>query len=84
MNPNPSWVPNTDTLHALIRDFREQRKILLNIEHRLMLQMAPDYDSLTVMEKVKPFCEPAHPIRPSHLPQRKVPLRSRSLPLGDG
>merc|ERR1719440_1224856 len=29
-----SWVPNTDTLHALIRDYRETRKILLNIEHR--------------------------------------------------
>jgi FKBP12-rapamycin complex-associated protein len=29
-----SWVPNTDTLHDLIRDYREQKKILLNSEHR--------------------------------------------------
>ncbi|KAB5511618.1 kinase-like domain-containing protein [Coniochaeta sp. 2T2.1] len=36
-----------DTVHSLIRDYRESRKILLNIQHRVMLQMAPDYDNLT-------------------------------------
>ena len=49
------WVPNCDTLHALIRDFRDTRKILLNIEHRLMLQMAPTYDSLGTLQKVEVF-----------------------------
>jgi FKBP12-rapamycin complex-associated protein len=49
------WVPNTDTLHVLIREYRESRKILLNIEHRIMLQMAPDYDNLTLMQKVEVF-----------------------------
>ncbi|KAG9962099.1 TOR1 phosphatidylinositol 3-kinase, partial [Aureobasidium melanogenum] len=49
------WVPNSDTLHVLIRDYRESRKILLNIEHRIMLQMAPDYDNLTLMQKVEVF-----------------------------
>lgn len=49
------WVPNTDTLHALIRDYRESRKILINVEHRLMLQMAPDYDKLCVLQKVEVF-----------------------------
>lgn len=42
LSPNSGligWVPACDTLHALIRDFRESRKILLNIEHRLMLQV---------------------------------------------
>ena len=33
------WVPYCDTLHSLIRDYREGRKILINIEHRLMLQV---------------------------------------------
>jgi FKBP12-rapamycin complex-associated protein len=33
------WVPNCDTLHTLIRDYRESKKILLNIEHRIMLQV---------------------------------------------
>jgi FKBP12-rapamycin complex-associated protein len=49
------WVPNSDTMHVLIREYRESRKILLNIEHRIMLQMAPDYDSLTLMQKVEVF-----------------------------
>ena len=49
------WVPNSDTLHNLIKDYRESRKILLNIEHRIMLQMAPDYDNLTLMQKVEVF-----------------------------
>lgn len=33
------WVGDSDTLHVLIRDYRESRKILLNIEYRLMLQV---------------------------------------------
>jgi len=58
LSPNSGligWVPHCDTLHSLIRDYRESRKILLNIEHRLMLQMAPDYDHLTLMQKVEVF-----------------------------
>lgn len=47
------WVPNSDTIHVLVRDYRDSRKILLNIEHRIMLQMAPDYDNLTLMQKVE-------------------------------
>lgn len=77
------WVPHCDTLHTLIRDFREKKKILLNIEHRIMLRvghpntapplryfgsrrspinalfiflkMAPDYDHLSLMQKVEVF-----------------------------
>lgn len=49
------WVPNSVTFHILIREYRESRKILLNIEHRIMLQMAPDYDSLTLLQKVEVF-----------------------------
>ena len=44
LSPNSGligWVPHCDTLHALIRDYRESKKILLNIEHRLMLQVSP-------------------------------------------
>jgi FKBP12-rapamycin complex-associated protein len=49
------WVPNTDTLHALIREHRDSRKVLLNIEHRLMCQMAPTFDHLTMLQKVEVF-----------------------------
>eukprot|EP00835_Amoeboradix_gromovi_P000423 NODE_15_length_42055_cov_0.634117.p1 type:complete len:2332 gc:universal NODE_15_length_42055_cov_0.634117:8372-15367(+) len=58
LSPNSgllSWVPNCDTLHSLIRDYRESRKILLNIEHRLMLQQAPGYDNLTLIQKMEVF-----------------------------
>eukprot|EP01105_Mastigella_eilhardi_P021948 TRINITY_DN5365_c0_g1_i1.p1 TRINITY_DN5365_c0_g1~~TRINITY_DN5365_c0_g1_i1.p1 ORF type:complete len:2426 (-),score=601.66 TRINITY_DN5365_c0_g1_i1:7080-14204(-) len=48
------WVPHSDTLHALIREYREGR-MLLNIEHKLMGQMAPQYDLLTLMQKVEVF-----------------------------
>jgi FKBP12-rapamycin complex-associated protein len=34
---------------------REARKQPLNLEHRLMLGMAPDYDHLTVIQKVEVF-----------------------------
>ncbi|EXK24261.1 FKBP12-rapamycin complex-associated protein [Fusarium oxysporum f. sp. melonis 26406] len=49
------WVPNSDTLPVLIREHRESRKILLNIEQRTMLQMVPDYGNLTLMQKVEVF-----------------------------
>eukprot|EP00741_Cyanophora_paradoxa_P013830 tig00020710_g13350.t1 len=58
LSPNSGligWVPNCDTLHSLIRDFREARKVMINVEHRLMLQMAPDYDNLTLIQKVEVF-----------------------------
>lgn len=49
------WVPNSDTFHVLIREHREAKKIPLNIEHWVMLQMAPDYDNLTLLQKVEVF-----------------------------
>eukprot|EP00727_Mastigamoeba_balamuthi_P000853 m51a1_g10765 putative protein atypical group (2524) ;mRNA; r:20614-29506 len=58
LSPNSGligWVPHCDTLHQLIREYRDMRQILLNIEHRLMLQMAPVYDILTLMQKVEVF-----------------------------
>jgi len=58
LSPNSGligWVPNTDTLHGLIREYRDARKIPLNVEHRLMLTMAPDFDMLTIIQKVEVF-----------------------------
>ena len=58
LSPNSGligWVPNCDTLHTLIREFREARKIPLNIEHRLMMAMAPDYEHLPLINKVEVF-----------------------------
>ncbi|KAG6916802.1 hypothetical protein DXG01_005325 [Tephrocybe rancida] len=49
------WVQGTDTLHALIIDYRQSRKVLNNIEHRLMLQMAPDYEKLMTLQQIEVF-----------------------------
>jgi serine/threonine-protein kinase mTOR len=50
-----SWVPNCDTLHDLIRSYRDSRKIMLDVENKLILQVAPNkmYDSLPVMHKLE-------------------------------
>lgn len=50
------WVPHTDTLHSLIRDYRQSKKMPLNLEHREMTKLAPDFEMLTVMQKVEVFC----------------------------
>lgn len=58
LSPNSGllgWVDSTDTIHVLIKNYRDSRKILLNIEHRLILQMAPDFDHLTLMQKLEVF-----------------------------
>ncbi|CAB10805.1 TORC2 serine/threonine protein kinase Tor1 [Schizosaccharomyces pombe] len=58
LSPNSGllgWVPHSDTLHFLIKEFRSKRNILLNLEHRMMLQMAPDCDSLTLLQKLEVF-----------------------------
>ena len=33
------WVHDLATLHVLVRDYRQSRMVLLNIERRLMLQV---------------------------------------------
>lgn len=58
LSPNSGligWVPHCDTLHSLIKEYRESKKIVLNLEHRLMLQMAPDYDNLMLLQKAEVF-----------------------------
>ncbi|KAJ3227345.1 phosphatidylinositol kinase- protein kinase tor1 [Clydaea vesicula] len=45
-----------DTLHALIVEYREKRKIVINTESRLLFQMSVDYETkLTVLQKVEIF-----------------------------
>lgn len=51
------WVPNTDTFHSLIRDYRLTKRIALNMENKEMLKISGDFDLLTVMQKVEVFTE---------------------------
>ncbi|XP_065870624.1 serine/threonine-protein kinase TOR isoform X2 [Euphorbia lathyris] len=58
LSPNSGlieWVPHCDTLHQLIREYRDARKITLNQEHKYMLSFAPDYDHLPLIAKVEVF-----------------------------
>lgn len=66
LSPNSGligWVQDTDTLHNLIRDYRQSRNLPFDIEHRLLIEMAPattpapekGYDLLTVFQKVEVF-----------------------------
>ena len=53
-----AWVPHCDTLHDLIKDYRESRgKNLLNIEHKLMQQLSPStgFELLTHAQKLEVF-----------------------------
>ena len=54
------WVPHCETLHSMIRDYRSNKKIPLNVENREMLKMAPDYDLLSVMAKVEVLTDALH------------------------
>ncbi|KAL3614291.1 hypothetical protein CASFOL_042365 [Castilleja foliolosa] len=58
LSPNSGligWVPNCDTLHQLIREYRDSKKVTLNQEHKLMLGFSPDYDHLPLIAKVEVF-----------------------------
>ncbi|GMH78184.1 hypothetical protein TL16_g07704 [Triparma laevis f. inornata] len=50
------WVPECDTLHSLVKQYREARQIRLNIEHKLMAQFSNGcYDKLPLMGKMEVF-----------------------------
>jgi FKBP12-rapamycin complex-associated protein len=61
LSPNvglSGWVPKCDTLHDLIRNYRERKKIYLDIEHRLMEQLVRlkgSHDKLTTIQKLEVF-----------------------------
>ncbi len=65
LSPNSGlirWVPNCDTLHSLVQEYRQQRNIPLKIEHQLMCRMAPNsgYDLLPLVSKVEVFENALH------------------------
>ena len=77
LSPNSGligWVPNCDTLHALIREHRDAHKVPLNLEHRLMLAMAPDYDHLPLVNKVSVVNDLVSAKTRFFFPSRRSPL----------
>lgn len=58
LSPNSGligWAENCDTMHQLIKDYREKNNVILNIEHRSMLKYSPDYEHLPLIQKVEVF-----------------------------
>uniref|UniRef100_A0A6B2KZN8 non-specific serine/threonine protein kinase n=1 Tax=Arcella intermedia TaxID=1963864 RepID=A0A6B2KZN8_9EUKA len=51
------WVVDSDTLHHLIRDYRQSHHIVLNQEHKDMLEICNDYEKLPVIQKTEVFLE---------------------------
>lgn len=49
------WVAAHDTLQELVEAFRVPRKVLMNIEHRVVIQTAPQYDTLPLLGKLELF-----------------------------
>jgi FKBP12-rapamycin complex-associated protein len=49
------WVPDCDTMHDLIKKYREPRQVPVALEHRMLLTMAHDYDSVPVIQKMEAF-----------------------------
>ena len=50
------WVPECDTLHSLVKQYRDARQIRLNIEHKLMQQHSNGfYDKLPLIGKMEVF-----------------------------
>lgn len=58
LSPNSGileWVPNCDTLHTVIKAYRDMRKVLLNVEQHIMSKQSQDYPLLTLLQKVEVF-----------------------------
>ncbi len=49
------WVPHCDTMHALVKEHREVRKVMPNIEHKVMTRVAPEPERLPLLHKVDIF-----------------------------
>ncbi|OAF69217.1 Target of rapamycin [Intoshia linei] len=49
------WIHDCDTIHSLIKEYRIKNSVLIDIEHRILLQITHDYDQLTLIQKVYAF-----------------------------
>ncbi|KAJ2366975.1 phosphatidylinositol kinase- protein kinase tor1 [Coemansia sp. RSA 2610] len=49
------FYPNCDNINNIIRMYRDSHNQPLNLEQRMALQFSPNWDTLTVMQKVESF-----------------------------
>ena len=43
------WVHDSDTLHVLVKEYRDSRKVLIDIERRLMLQVCAQLEFALIL-----------------------------------
>jgi FKBP12-rapamycin complex-associated protein len=58
LSPNSGvigWLGDTDTIHDLIKHYRESRNMQLSMEHKIMTKTVTNFDNLTVLQKVQVF-----------------------------
>lgn len=58
LSPNSGligWVPNTDTLHDVIKEYRQAQGMALRCEQVLMGKLYDKYDQLNLIQKVEVF-----------------------------
>ncbi|ETO30028.1 hypothetical protein RFI_07091 [Reticulomyxa filosa] len=49
------WIPNTDTLHQLIQEYRESNGLIFGIEHALIREEYENFDELSMIHKLEIF-----------------------------
>ena len=49
------WVHGSDTLNQLIQEYRERKRIEVNVERELIKSMYPKYDQLPLLKKIEIF-----------------------------
>ncbi|KAJ1725977.1 phosphatidylinositol kinase- protein kinase tor1, partial [Coemansia biformis] len=49
------FYPNCENINNLLRNYREAHEQPVNLEQRMALQFSPNWDTLTVMQKVESF-----------------------------
>ncbi len=47
------WIPHCDTMHAVIKAYRQPRKIPIDLEHKMMLNFCPSLDDVPVVNKME-------------------------------
>lgn len=51
------WVENCDTLNQLVKKYREQKGLRLNVENKILQTKCPHYNKLPVINKVEVFTQ---------------------------
>ncbi|KAJ2361133.1 phosphatidylinositol kinase- protein kinase tor1, partial [Coemansia sp. RSA 2607] len=49
------FYPNCENIHEIIQNYRDAHGQIVNLEQRLAQQFSPNWDSLTVLQKVESF-----------------------------